>query len=82
MPSYEATYDLEDIKAALNQTRGVSAVVGCSGYELREIWYHFVVRGSVKDGQFVASEPNFTGTSGPGKGCPPTGIRYLPKDRF
>jgi ribonuclease T2 len=78
-PSTEKTYDLKDIEAALKTPRGVSAVVGCQGGELREIWYHFMVRGSVKTGEFIAHNPDFSGTGGPGKSCPTSGIKYLPK---
>ncbi|TID16474.1 ribonuclease T2 [Venturia nashicola] len=78
-PSAEKTYELRDIEAALKTPRGVSAVVGCQRGELREIWYHFMVRGSVKTGEFVAHDPDFSGTGGPGKSCPSSGIKYLPK---
>lgn len=78
-PSTEKTYDLKDIEAALKTPRGVAAVVGCQGGELREIWYHFMVRGSVKTGEFIAHNPDFSGTGGPGKSCPSSGIKYLPK---
>jgi len=79
-PSTDQTYDLKDIKDALKTPRGVSAVIGCQGNELREIWYHFMVRGSLQSGEFVAHEPDFSGTGGAGKSCPSSGIRYLPKD--
>src|ERR1700750_468874 len=40
-PATDRTYSREDIEAALNAPRGVSAVVGCEGSELREVWYFF-----------------------------------------
>ncbi|OCL04080.1 ribonuclease T2, partial [Glonium stellatum] len=80
VPSTDRTYDLADIRAALGKARGVEAIVGCQRNELREVWYHFEVLGTVQTGEFVPINPDFTGTRGPGKGCPPTGIRYLPKE--
>jgi ribonuclease T2 len=55
-------------------------VVACQGNEFREVWYHFISRGSIQKGEFVPSDPDFSGTGGAGKGCPKTGIRYLPKE--
>jgi ribonuclease T2 len=60
----------------------VKALIQCDFHrhgELREIWYHFVVRGSLQDGEFVASDPDFSGVGGSKDSCPETGIRYLPK---
>jgi ribonuclease T2 len=55
-------------------------VVACQGNEFREVWYHFISRGSIQSGDFVAIDPDFSGTGGAGKSCPNTGIRYLPKE--
>jgi ribonuclease T2 len=79
VPSTSQIYKLEDIQAALKKPRGFSAVIGCQGTELREVWYFYNVRGSLQGGRFVPSEPNFSGVGGsPGKSCPQT-VRYLPK---
>ncbi|KAF2675400.1 ribonuclease T2 [Microthyrium microscopicum] len=79
VPTLARTYNRDEILAALHLPRGVSAVIGCQGAELREVWYFFNVRGSLQNGQFVASRPDFSGTNGPGKSCP-LQVRYLPKD--
>ncbi|KAF2432951.1 ribonuclease T2 [Tothia fuscella] len=79
-PSTTQTYTLSSIKDALKTPRGVSAIIGCQDNQLREVWYHFTVRGSVQTGQFVASEPDFSGSGGPRESCPDEGIRWLPKD--
>lgn len=78
MPSNDVTYDLDDIIDALSAPRIVSSTVACDHGELREAWYFFNVRGSVQTGQFVASEPQVAKQHM--KGCPRTGIRYLPKE--
>ncbi|KAF8760135.1 Ribonuclease T2 family [Rhizoctonia solani] len=43
------------------------------GY-LSEMWYHYVVQGSVGTGKFIHSAPD-----GPKSSCPETGIKYVPK---
>ena len=78
VPSNDVTYNLDDIISALSAQRGVSPVVACDHGELREAWYFFNVRGSVQTGQFVPSEPQVAKQHL--KGCPRTGIKYLPKD--
>lgn len=81
MPSKEQSYSRVNILSALKTPRGVEAVIGCQGTELREVWYFFAVRGSLQSGQFVPSNPDFSGTGGhAGASCPPENIRYLPKD--
>jgi len=64
--------------AALSSPRVVSPIVACDRGELREVWYFFNVRGSLQTGQFVPSEPQVAKQHM--KGCPKTGIRYLPKE--
>ena len=78
VPSSEKRYTLEEINEALTAPRGVSPVIVCQGHELREVWYHFNVRGSLQLGEFVASEPELPWHGR--KGCPKNGIRYMPKD--
>jgi ribonuclease T2 len=82
IPSTEKTYTRAEIEAALQAPRGVKAIIQCdyrNPGEFREIWYHFLVRGSLQDGDFVASDPDFSGVGGSKDTCPETGIRYLPK---
>jgi len=77
VPSEDRTYDLHSIMTALSNPRLVSPIVACDHGELREVWYFFNVRGSIQTGQFVASEPQVANEHM--KGCPKTGIKYLPK---
>lgn len=72
------TYDLDNIVDALTAARVVSPIVACDHDELREAWYFFNVRGSVATGQFVPSDPQIAKQHM--KGCPKTGIKYLPKE--
>lgn len=75
VPSTSATYTAAQIQAALSSKRsGVTATLGCKNGALNEIWYHFSVRGSVANGEFVPSNP--AGVKGD---CAATGIKYLPK---
>jgi ribonuclease T2 len=77
VPDASTTYDLDDIMKALTTPRGVSPVVACQGSELREVWYHFNVRGSVQQGTFEPREPELPAENR--KDCPQK-VRYLPKD--
>ncbi|KAI3329062.1 ribonuclease T2 [Xylariaceae sp. AK1471] len=74
VPSITATYTLAAIQAALTAHHGHNVVVGCSGQNLNELWYHFHVQGSIQGGTFQAVDP-----VGSGSTCPATGIKYLPK---
>ncbi|KIW03986.1 uncharacterized protein PV09_04817 [Verruconis gallopava] len=82
VPSDEKTYTRAEIEAALEAPRGAKAIIQCDPRrptELREIWYHFRVKGSLQQGEFVPSDPDFSGVGGSKDTCPQTGIRYLPK---
>lgn len=82
VPSADKTYTRTAIEAALQAPRGVKAIIQCDSRhptELREIWYHFVVRGSLQEGEFIASDPDFSGSGGARNSCPDSGIKYLPK---
>jgi ribonuclease T2 len=80
LPSKTKIYDRDEINAALTAARNVTAVVGCQGVELREVWYFFKVRGSLLGGEFVAAEPDASGVGGHfAKWCPKK-LRYLPKE--
>ncbi|KAK0386367.1 hypothetical protein NLU13_6204 [Sarocladium strictum] len=72
-PSDSDTYALEDIQATLKQQHGAEVTLGCKNGQLNEVWYHFNVRGSLQDGEFVASEPDGT------KGTCPDQVTYAVK---
>ena len=74
-PSASTTYARAAIQAALSARRsGVPVTLRCDRGALKEIWYHFDVRGSVQTGEFVPAAPDGFKSS-----CPETGVRYLPK---
>ncbi|KAF4504129.1 hypothetical protein G6O67_008740 [Ophiocordyceps sinensis] len=74
-PSYGRSYSRDDVQDALARRHGAPVTLRCRGGSINEVWYHFNVRGSLQDGEFVASEPD-----GPKSTCPYT-VRYLPKAR-
>ncbi|KAH7412763.1 ribonuclease T2-like protein [Cadophora sp. MPI-SDFR-AT-0126] len=76
VPSTRTTYRREQIENALRKVTGREVLIRCRGNRLNEVWYSFNVRGSLQEGEFVPSEP--VGKVGRG-GCPPVGVRYLPK---
>ncbi|KAG9091901.1 ribonuclease T2-like, partial [Ceratobasidium sp. 370] len=59
VPSTTATYNLTQIQNALASKTGFIPTVGCTkqGY-LSEMWYHYVVQGSVSTGKFIHSAPD------------------------
>jgi ribonuclease T2 len=74
-PSYDRTYDADEIQAALSSISGGAVILRCRRGALNQAWYSFNVKGSVQNGRFVGVEP-----AGSGHGsCPRRGIRYLPK---
>lgn len=74
-PSDEKTYTYEEIEDALAGQHGARVTIGCKGKTLSEVWYHFNVKGSLQEGEFVATEPD--GSKG---SCPDSGIKYAPKN--
>ena len=74
-PSDEKTYTYEEIEDALAGQHGARVTIGCKGKTLSEVWYHFNVKGSLQEGEFVAAEPD--GSKG---SCPDSGIKYAPKN--
>ncbi|KAK0121757.1 ribonuclease T2-like [Cadophora gregata] len=76
VPSARTTYRREQIEVALKKVTGADVLIRCRGNRLNEVWYSFNVKGSLQEGKFVPSEP--VGKVGRG-GCPPGGVRYLPK---
>ncbi|KAH8724625.1 ribonuclease T2-like protein [Phaeosphaeriaceae sp. PMI808] len=74
-PTTDKTYTFAQIQSALAVNRpGVQVTLGCKSGVLNEIWYHYDVRGSLQQGEFVAANPDGTKST-----CPQSGIRYLPK---
>lgn len=74
LPSHSRTWTTEEIQAPLKKMHGTAVTLGCKGNVFNEVWYHFSVRGSVQNGEFIAAEPDGAKSS-----CPGTSIRYLPK---
>ena len=76
VPDANTRYPVENVLEALGAGHeGVEPYVGCTrGGELNEIWYFFETRGSLRTGEFVASEAKG------GRGRCPHLVRYLPKD--
>ncbi|TQV99323.1 hypothetical protein V2A60_004797 [Cordyceps javanica] len=72
-PSSSKTYDTAQIQSALSKKHGAPVTLGCKGKVFNEVWYHFNVRGSLQDGQFVAAAPD-----GPKSKCSGK-IQYKPK---
>lgn len=73
-PSSSKSYDTDDVQTALSQKHGAPVTIQCTDDgALDEIWYHFNVKGSVQDGQFVAAPPDGSKSSCSGS------IKYLPK---
>jgi len=75
VPDAKKTYTLAQINDAVKLFTGHIPTAGCSkdGY-LSEMWYHYVVRGSVVLGEFIHADPDGSKSS-----CPATGIKYVPK---
>ncbi|KAM3508471.1 hypothetical protein MY11210_006712 [Beauveria gryllotalpidicola] len=72
-PSDSKTYDAAQIQSVLAKQHGAEVTLRCSKDLIYEVWYHFNVRGSLQDGEFVAAAPE-----GVKRKC--TGqIRYAPK---
>lgn len=56
-PDNSVTYTSAEIQAALSRATGKRVTIGCKSGQLKEVWYHFNVRGSVQTGEFVATDP-------------------------
>ena len=57
-PSTTATYTSAEIITALNSPRGVDVTIQCANSnELDEIWYYYVMQGSVPTGTFIPANP-------------------------
>lgn len=74
MPSTSETYTSAQIQAALTAAHGYPVTISCKTGQLEEIWYHYLVLGSVQTGEFVPTSPD-----GSKSNCPATGIKYVPK---
>lgn len=74
VPSSTKTYTAAAIQAALRAHHGYDVIINCKSGELDEIWYHYNVKGSIQNGEFIPVP-----TVGSKSTCPATGIKYLPK---
>ena len=73
-PSDSKTYTSADIQDALKAKHGNEVTIGCKNGNFNEIWYHYNVKGSVVNGEFVSAAPDGTKST-----CAKSGIKYLPK---
>lgn len=88
IPSNDKTYTLEQLQSAIRgSSHGQEATIKCrNGNELSEIWYHFVVRGHLRNamdmwfGNHVSTGWIAAEQDGQHSNCPESGIRYLPKE--
>ncbi|KAI6779192.1 uncharacterized protein J7T54_000338 [Emericellopsis cladophorae] len=75
LPSLTATYTLAQIQEALTAQHGHNVIINCNNNnEINELWYHYNVKGSIQEGDFIPAEP-----VGSPSTCKATGIKYLPK---
>lgn len=74
LPSTTAVYTFAEIQGALTAAHGFPVSMSCRSGAIEEIWYHYVVLGSVQTGEFVPTVPD-----GVKSNCPETGIKYIPK---
>ncbi|KZZ91748.1 Ribonuclease Trv [Moelleriella libera RCEF 2490] len=72
-PSNTKTYSLSQIQRVLTRRHGAEVTLNCKGKALKEVWYHYNVKGSLQTGRFIATQPD--GTKGR---CPPM-VQYQPK---
>lgn len=63
MPDPQQTYTERQLQDALRRLTGQYVTLGCKKGELKEVWYHFNVRGSLQTGDFVPSQPGESRTS-------------------
>ncbi|KAM0790833.1 hypothetical protein ACM66B_004678 [Microbotryomycetes sp. NB124-2] len=72
-PSTSKTYSLSQLQTAANNNFGHDVTWKCQNGALNEVWYSYVTKGNIVNGQFLASDPLASSN------CPSTGIKYLPK---
>lgn len=72
-PSSSKKYSLKDIQSVLTKQHGAPVTLGCKSGALNQVWYHYNVRGSLQQGEFVATEPDGA------KGSCSSTVKYLPK---
>ncbi|KAL6808066.1 ribonuclease T2 [Trichoderma sp. SZMC 28013] len=73
-PDGSKSYALEDIQSALSKQHGADVTLSCEGKSLNQVYYHFNVKGSLQDGQFVAAAPDGS------KSTCPDSVYYDPKN--
>jgi ribonuclease T2 len=75
-PDFSRTYELADVKAALEAYSGSRVILKCSRRGvLHEAWYVWFVKGSLQSGDLVPARDSFRGDH---SNCP-SRVRYLPK---
>ncbi|QRV78135.1 ribonuclease T2 family [Ceratobasidium sp. AG-Ba] len=73
-PSTTRTYNLTQIHDAIVSKTGFIPSVRCVNGYISEIWYYYLVQGSVSNGKFTHSAPDASKDT-----CPDVGIKYVPK---
>ncbi|KAI1625544.1 ribonuclease T2 [Exophiala viscosa] len=97
LPSDHERYSLSELEEAVEfSPHGYPVTFRCHSGELNEVWYHFSVKGSLRnnydDGTHQVSSPFLNATTvnqifvptdpdGAKSNCPARGIRYLPKSK-
>ncbi len=56
-PDHHHRYTSSQIQDALSKTTGHRVTLECKHGQLKEVWYHFHVRGSLQSGEFVPADP-------------------------
>lgn len=75
VPSTTEEYTLAEIQDVLTAKHGENVIINCNrNNEIDELWYHYNIRGSVQQGEYVPAAP-----VGSPSTCKATGIKYLPK---
>lgn len=97
LPSEHKRYSLRELEDAVeSSSHGFTVTFRCHSGELNEVWYHFSVKGSLRnsydDGTHPVNTPFLNATTvrkifvptdpdGAKSNCPARGIKYLPKDK-
>ncbi|KAI9819359.1 MAG: ribonuclease T2-like [Phylliscum demangeonii] len=77
-PSTSQTYDARRLQTVLSQVTGHRVTLGCRRGALKEVWYHFNVRGSLQTGDFVPTEPGSSHAAAPAAGSLGTELLQSP----
>ncbi|ATY64095.1 ribonuclease M [Cordyceps militaris] len=63
----------QTLPTVLSKKHGAQVTLNCRGKVFNEVWYHYNVRGSLQDGDFVAAPPDGAKSKCKGK------VQYKPK---